>query len=480
LSRRVAIAVWALAAFHALAFVALAAVRARYPYELSWQEGNMLAMCARVLAHQPLYVAPSLDYVPFLYPPLYFQISAAIMRVTGEGYAAMRLVSIVSTLGIAAALYRLARRDGGRTGGVIAAGVFLGFYSRASCYYDEGRVDALAAALLVASLTLLFGERRFRLQLALAGLCGALSILSKQSGLPFVLAAGAIQMARGRRRDGLAYLACAAIATVGLLERMGLLFEPWLYYYDFVVPSKHHLGLLKLATEVAPFLAGTLPIALWVAFRRAKRSEGSDPWTAMLAITLALGALMRVKDGGSNNHFIPAATIAALQLGRRVQAAPWGGKGIALQLAMLLFPLTLVWPTRRDVEAGDRVVAAIRAIPGDVYVPALPAYAVRAGKPWHAHYSAMCDLAQFDLSLRDQLAGAVKAGRFAAVLPRTDVQAQDVGLCDVPGLDGPYAIAQTLELPTAPSVAEVLAGKPSLFGLVHAGKLGPIWRRVAP
>ena len=45
--------------------------RLDYPYDLEWMEGGMLAHGARAAAGEPLYVLPTADFIPFIYPPLY-------------------------------------------------------------------------------------------------------------------------------------------------------------------------------------------------------------------------------------------------------------------------------------------------------------------------------------------------------------------------------------------------------------------------
>ena len=70
-----------------------------YPYELEWMEGGSVEIVGRVLHGQALYVAPSLHYVPYTYPPLYFWVSALVAKMTGLSFLPLRLVSFVSSLG---------------------------------------------------------------------------------------------------------------------------------------------------------------------------------------------------------------------------------------------------------------------------------------------------------------------------------------------------------------------------------------------
>src|SRR5829696_279318 len=88
-----------------LLYLTLALIRLRYPFELEWMEGAMVDQVQRVVEGRPMYVAPTLDFVPFLYPPVYFWASAAVAMVTGVGFVALRLVSLVASLTVLVLIY---------------------------------------------------------------------------------------------------------------------------------------------------------------------------------------------------------------------------------------------------------------------------------------------------------------------------------------------------------------------------------------
>lgn len=64
----------------AAGFVALwgaaAVLRVLYPFELEWMEGATVEHVLRVMEGRPLYVEPSLEFVPFVYTPLYAWLGA--------------------------------------------------------------------------------------------------------------------------------------------------------------------------------------------------------------------------------------------------------------------------------------------------------------------------------------------------------------------------------------------------------------------
>ncbi len=71
-------AVFVFAAWFVLAYVTVAILRLRYPFELEWMEGGMVDRVHRIMTGRPLYIGPSLRFVPFVYPPFYFYLGALV------------------------------------------------------------------------------------------------------------------------------------------------------------------------------------------------------------------------------------------------------------------------------------------------------------------------------------------------------------------------------------------------------------------
>ena len=67
--------------------------RVGHPYELEWLEGGSVEHVRRVLHGRSLYPAPSVDFVSYPYPPLYWWASAGAASVLGVGFLPLRLVS---------------------------------------------------------------------------------------------------------------------------------------------------------------------------------------------------------------------------------------------------------------------------------------------------------------------------------------------------------------------------------------------------
>ena len=74
----------------------LFAGRAGFPLDLEWMEGGMLVPAQRIAAGQGIYVKPSLDFVPYLYTPLYPALLALLSLLFPLGYLLGRLVSLLA------------------------------------------------------------------------------------------------------------------------------------------------------------------------------------------------------------------------------------------------------------------------------------------------------------------------------------------------------------------------------------------------
>ena len=95
--------------------------RLAYPYDLEWMEGGMLCHALRLLEGKPIYGPPSVDFVPFLYTPLYPVVVAGLAKLFGLSYALGRLVSLAGFFAAMVLGYVFARREGGSRAAALAA-----------------------------------------------------------------------------------------------------------------------------------------------------------------------------------------------------------------------------------------------------------------------------------------------------------------------------------------------------------------------
>lgn len=401
-----------------LAFVGVALARMGHPFELDWMGGAFVDHVCRVLDGEPLYCAPSADYVPFLYAPLYFYASAGVATVVGEGFVPLRIVAFTSTLGILAlAAFWVRRRSGSNAAAAVVVGVHAGCYFLVDTYYDAARADSAFLVQALLALVLLDLGKTWRTA-ALAGVVLVSAYLTKQTAMvlapPFAIAAAIRAPTRGLV-FGLVF-AAAWLLTTSVLDAAT---DGWFSFYTWDLP-RHHQYDWSIAVD-----------ALWIDFRPLWPLFGLAAW--LFATRVRNGEVRSLlHDGAWAGGLILAALSSRAHLGGAVNVlAPgvlafgligalcWsealrrGGRAarvvpgiLVLQLAGLAIDLEdrdvrhaprLVDPTRyiptdADREAGERIVTMLREADGDVLVPWHGYLPRMAGKRSGAHLMALIDL----------------------------------------------------------------------------------------
>ncbi len=432
-----------------LGYLALALLRMPYPFDLEWLEGGMLAQVRRVLHGQPLYVAPSLSYVPFDYTPLYFMVAAFPARLMGEQLEALRLTSIAASLGCFAFIALIVRREGGSVAAAaLGAGLFAATYRLSGAWLDIARPDALFLMLALAGLWVyraapVTGNRGVT-GAALAGALFALAFLTKQTALliaiPVAIHAGLADRWRGAAFAGT--LVAVIGASTWLLDRAS---GGWYRYYVFGVAAGHPIdrtlafrfwsGDLLRPLAIAALIGGSL-----FALPPRASMRGRGYLAALAAGMLGSAWWLRLYRGSHDNALLTScAAVAilcalgwdALRLDQAPEPAANPGvrrgvarlMGLALlaQFALLAYDPLAQLPSDADRAAGERLVANLRGAPGDVLAPSHPELAVRAGKAPHFHEVALTDVVgrghgTVETGLAGELDEALRAHRWAAVV----------------------------------------------------------------
>ena len=161
--------------------------RIGYPFELEWMEGGGVDHVRRILAGEKIYVAPSVEFVPFIYTPLYFYLSAALCAVLGTGFVPLRLLSVASSLGCLVVIFLYARRLAGSwRPALISACFFAACYELGGAWLDLARVDSLFLFFLLLAVHVQRAATT-RSSFLLAGLLLSLAVLTKQTAIVIAL-----------------------------------------------------------------------------------------------------------------------------------------------------------------------------------------------------------------------------------------------------------------------------------------------------
>ena len=432
-------------------FLVTALRRLHFPFDLEWVEDGNLQELLRVTRHQPLYVAPTLDYVPYLYAPLFFWLAALLAKVVGTGFAAMRLLSIAATLGVVAGLFALvylefpepAAQAGAARGrhiprllaATLAVGFFMCAYPVTASFFDFGRVDMVC--LCFAMLALLAGRRGYPVLAALLWVC---SFQTKQGVLPVALLALSFEWQRPRRiLAGLGTFALVAGASVAWLNHTS---NGWYGRYIFGMAGGFPLTARRLFFFLPDGIV--LPFGLAAALALAALWLTPPDWRSRITgfyIAAGLGMLLftwyiSAHLGASANSILPAylylAIAAGLAVGRmyeRLDQSDFAGasalQALVLVAAILQIAMHLYTPSQYQpgsIYQGQTaaLVNEVRKLPGDVLVFDHAEYAVMAGHHEFANGEAAIAMilvkhGQISEGLRRQYLDAVHQHRFSAI-----------------------------------------------------------------
>jgi hypothetical protein len=392
------------------AFIGTAALRLTYPFELEWLEGGSLDQVQRILEGRALYTRPSAEYAAFPYPPLFYYAAAASSVLVGPGFTALRLVSLLSSIGSCAVLFALVRREtGGALAGLLAAGLFAATYRAGGFWLDVGRVDSLYLFLvLLAAYQARFGATALA-QAAAGGLL-CLAFLTKQVAIVPAIALCAHHLIWRRRH----FLPLAGAFALGVMAATIALDWASGGWFSWHVYRPHGLLGHRFASFWARDLLPVLPVAAAGAVLYAALPAAPDARRFHLVFVggmVATGLLSRMIIGAWLNALLPAYAGLALAFGLAFQRAwdalpaPQSGTragletalyaAAALQLAILAWNPAAAIPTRADREAGERLLARLASQGGRVLVPSHPYLAARATGRGHAHAMAVGDLLYF-------------------------------------------------------------------------------------
>jgi 4-amino-4-deoxy-L-arabinose transferase-like glycosyltransferase len=387
--------------------------RLRYPFDLEWIEGGMVNQVQRLLQGQSMYVAPSIHFVPFLYPPVYFYFSALAALIFGIGLFPLRLVSLIASLVSFTSIFLIVRAET-KNGwaAIISAGLFAATFRVTGAWLDIARVDSLFLAFWLLFIYVVRGRKSLGLAV-LAGTLAALAYLTKQTALIACVPVLAYLF----WRDWKYALACLAAAslTIGITTLlMNHASAGWYSYYVF--------GLLSQQTEWLPqeFLSFWkddllvhLPIVILFAtfflLGRPKPERLSLlQWLSILIGGLAGSFITRVKIGGYENVLLPAYAALSILFGlglggmlKSIQPLQRVGRGrlevlihtaCLIQLVLLVYNPFAQIPTKADLDAGNTLVKNLSEVKGAVFLPDDSYLPALAGKSTYANNSAIWDV----------------------------------------------------------------------------------------
>ncbi len=385
--------------FVMLLFVVTAVLRLRYPFELEELEGYVFLTALRAFHGLTIYPRPSLNFIPYMYPPGYYYASALLGHVMGMTIRTMRVTSILSTVGCFGVIYALVWREVKQhLAATAAAGLYAGCYVVCQEWFDLGRLDSLFVFLILLAM---YVTRR--MHPILGALVWLLAFQTKQSILPVAL----VMLCAGWRirRQTLLGVGTLLVGAAGSVAWLNHVTGGWYGFIVFTVPKAN--ADIKLRT-LTLFLPNDIfrPLALAVIIIVAAAVLTHPRWTSystrfyLAACTMIpLFGWIRAHGGSTVNAVMPIYALIAVLFGisfARLQRWGYERDGQLQPLGALLLFAVLVQETAGIYNPGDyvppiavrdslsEVVDTIRSTPGPVYVARHPYYAWLAGKQTEA------------------------------------------------------------------------------------------------
>ena len=356
-------------------FVYVVVSRLHYPFELEWMEGEIIAYLKRLIEGKPIYHEPNFEFTPFLYNYLYFKLSQWVMNFGVDPLYAGRYVSVASSIGILAVLYKVCRSlVSSPYIALLGPALLLASYEVSGAWLDIARVDTLFIFMILMGIFCLLKANGRQTLVLISSFFFFLAFLAKQSALAMAAPIGVIILI-GAMRQGLVFLGSLAVLVGFNTYLWDLWTQGWYSYYIFELPRQHKWlsgMILGFWTEDMFFNFWALivlvftAVILGVASLRAGRYSWLNPcWHNAVLLGVVLGGfacayLSRLHNGGYINVLLPAILALSVLLSVSVdylvfQAIHPGRKGLLLATIFLLGLgfFSLVYPPLKFVPTKE-------------------------------------------------------------------------------------------------------------------------------
>jgi hypothetical protein len=430
-------------------FILLAFKRITVPVQLNMLEGAMVEYMRHFAQGGKIYAAPTSEYVPMFYGPLYIIVYATVMKWFGFSFFTGRALSILFTLGALAVIgVWIRKRTGSWFYALLGAGLYSGFYYLTGFYYDTLRTDSLLAFLLVLGVFLSFETKGLPGGLA-AGIVLAAAFFTKQHTVAWVAAIAAGYFWSGERHKAFWLLGAFSVPVIiGLtivFKTCGYpawfcLFEALTKYTPYSAGSWISIWFVRVLQGAPAVLAA----GLLLPFISGRQGE-KKLWTMLLPAVILLSIMHSALIGASVNSLMPlfvvlapAAAIALHYCDSLIDrekvsdihkaAARTTVYGVVIaQLLLLLYKPSWAVIPPHYIQEEEALVAYLKGIEGDVYIPYFPHLLRAAGKKMYANYSFVNNMCPTGIrspyydSITSEFESLLADNRFAAVLTEESV-----------------------------------------------------------
>ncbi|MCX7879284.1 MAG: hypothetical protein N2517_01325 [Ignavibacteria bacterium] len=418
-------------------------LRLGYPYELEWMEGGTIEHILRLIENKSIFAEPSLEFIPYIYTPLFYYLGYLLSFVSAPSFFTLRLLAILSFVVSEIIIFKIVKdQTGDNFYAAIGMGLFGLSYSTTGYWFDIARVDTTANLFFILSFYFLIKEKK--VHQVLSGTFAFLAFYTKQSYLfihPFLLIALFFKNRRLSYTNGIVYFLSIAVSTaVEYYVSNG-----WYIFWNFSFPSSHHWILSRLysfwTTDLLPFYSISLILCVFFFLSKSKSFVSSNLFLlALLFGTLINSYLLRLHYGGFLNVLIPFVTALSIvfPIAYSNIQEHFKSKEFNFFLKLLVFSqfLLLVYdpfvpiPREEDKKNIQNILHFVKNFDGDVYLLCHNFIQRSVGKTSYPHYVLVNDILISNSSIkekfREEFVGALRGHKFKALLLDKDLKLDEL------------------------------------------------------
>lgn len=446
LQRILNLLVFACAILYFFVYIWIVVNRIQYPFELEWIEGGMVDQVHKLLSGELIYQAPSINFVPFYYPPLYFYFAAGATLLFGDGFFPLRLVSFAASLISITSIFLIVKDETKNWWiAVVSTGLFIATYRVTGAWLDIARVDSLYLALWLLFIYFIRGKKTLPYAV-LTGILGALAILTKQTAIITALPIMVV-LARWNWKYAVSVLAVIGIIVGGTTLVLDHITDGWYSYYTIDLMRDQVWMYSAFFTFWSRDFLIHLPVASIFALIFFVNIYQNDrikfyQWLAIFLGALCGSFLTRVKVGGYDNVLLPLFAVMAILFGMGLNDlilkngtqlslnGSWSANisllACLIQFVVLLYNPFAQLPSAKDQAAGFELIEMISNVEGEVFLPDHGYLSRLAGKMTYAHHSEIWEILRSDHSnigqeiLSNDLNHAIQQQKFDVIILDTN------------------------------------------------------------
>lgn len=379
---RTTIAVYAIAQIGI--FLVICANHLPFLFHLEIMEGTVLQHFERAVNFEPIYIAPSPDYVPLAYNPLYYYFSIPFSWVFGINLITLRIVALAGIAVSCIMAYLIVREKTKSTWwGLVSLGLFSASYQAMDAYLDTAHSDSwfLGTALLG---TYILDKSKSKT----ADWIGLLVLISsfwfKQHGALFAAGGVLYLTVKHGVKGSLPFWAVTVLLGPIFYVCGPLLFGSHFHYITWSVPSSWSAvtwqTILRPARYVI-FSYGFLFIfGIWyVGYRIRQKQWYNDIVMIQFVFAMCSGIMGSLDWGSLNNVYIPmgiwliiTGTLGFSQCQRLIQTTKLDSIcyfTVIASFALLFYnPVQFMIPSSAN-QTYREFVKTLNQLDGNVYAP---------------------------------------------------------------------------------------------------------------